>query len=120
MAANPPGWNPKPIPSLPRKDTPGKVNVQPQKFDELVDVQGVRVKVFRTAFCPNVKSIDGAEHELNCPLCHGAQFVDRHPIDTWSFIQNQSLEKTQQPEGLYDGNSVAATFKLGVELQYFT
>lgn len=114
------GWNPKPKKALPGKNTQGKVNLQPEKFDALIDAQGVRLKVYRTTYCSNVKSIDGAEHEINCPLCHGSQFIDRYPIETWAFVQNQTLEKKVQAEGLYDGNAVAATFKQGIELQYFT
>lgn len=118
--APPRGWNPKPIANLPGKDTSGKVNLKVADFDKLIDVQGVRVKVYRTAYCPNVKSIDGAEHELKCKICHGAGFIDRYCIETWAFIQNQDLEKSVQVEGIIDGNSVLATFKQGIELQYFT
>jgi hypothetical protein len=114
------GWNPKPIPVLPGKNVTGKVNLQTEKFDDLIDQQGVRVKVYRTSFCPRVKSIDGAEHEIDCPLCHGEGFVDRYCLETWAFIQTQSLEKIAQPEGMVDGNTVSATFQKGVELQYFT
>ncbi len=114
------GWNPKPITDLPGKKTGAKVNIQPEKFDELIDLQGVRVKAFRTSFCPNVKSIDGGEHELNCPLCNGSGFLDRYPIETWAFLQNQSSEKGANKEGLYDGNTVMATMQQGIELQYFT
>lgn len=116
----PQGWNPKIPAALPAKNVSGKVNLRPEDFDKLVDLQGVRVKVFRTSFCPNVKSIDGAEHEIDCELCHGSQFIDKYCLESWAFIQNQALEKQHNPEGLYDGNSVAATFKQGVELQYFT
>ena len=118
--ANPQGWNPKPIPTQPAKVTYGKVNFKPEKFDLLVDQQGVKVKVYRSVYCPNVKSIDGAEHELECPLCHGSGFVDRHPLATMAVIQNQTLDTEHRPEGLYDGNTVQATFMQGVELQYFT
>jgi len=117
---NPQGWNPKPIPPQAAKATYGKVGLKPEKFDALVDQQGVRVKVYRSTYCPNVKSIDGAEHELECPLCHGSGFIDRRPIETMAVIQNQALETTARPEGLVDGNTVQATFLQGVELQYFT
>lgn len=115
------GWNNKEIPSLPRNSVQlTKVDLNSQDFDDLVQSQGVRVKVYRSSYCPNVKSIDGAEHEIDCPLCHGAQFIDRYPIKTWAFIQGQTLEKSHLVEGLYDGNSVYCTFMQNVELQYFT
>lgn len=114
------GWNPKPIKTLPGKDTKGKVKLNPEAFDALIDGQGVRVRVYRSATCPSLKSIDGGEHEIDCTLCHGEGFVDRYPLETWSYFQNQTLEKAAAAEGLIDGNTVGATFMQGVELQYFT
>lgn len=100
----------------------GQVYLDPSGFDKLVESKGVRVKVFRTTYCPNVKSIDGAEHEINCDLkgCNGSGFIDTHPIETMAFAQNQSLEKLAMVEGFVDGNSVSMTFLQGIELQYFT
>lgn len=117
-----PGWN---VPdnvlvNKTRSPQSTKINLSPEKHDALVLNQGVRIKIYRSSLCPNVKSIDGAEHEIDCPLCHGAQFVDRYPLDSWAFIQAQALEKPHFTEGQYDGNSVYATFLQGVELQYFT
>lgn len=117
--AKPQGWNTKPIPAKPLK-TGVKVSLRVDQFDDLVEKQGVRVKVYRSSYCPRVKSIDGAEHEIDCPLCYGRQFIDRFCLETVAFIQTQELEKKVQAEGLVDGNSVAATFKQNVELQYFT
>lgn len=115
------GWKTKDITKLPSKGAnPTKVNLRREDFDKLILDQGVRVKVYRTIMCPRVKSIDGAEHDIDCPLCRGHGFLDKYPLDTWSFIQNQNLEKNQLAEGLYDGNTVSATFLQGVELQYFT
>ena len=116
----PPGWNTRPNKKTSLNKTGSvKVNLTPEAFDDLVRSQGVRVKVYRSSFCPNVKSIDGAEHEVDCQLCHGAQFIDRYPIETWAGILSQSLEKKHLAEGFYDGNTVDATFMQGIELQYY-
>lgn len=114
------GWRNKPIPPTPAGPQKARVNLRTADFDALVKAQGVKVKVFRSSYCPNVKSISGAEHEVDCKLCYGAGFIDKYCLPTQAFIQNQELEKAVQPEGLYDGNTVAATFLQGVELQYFT
>jgi hypothetical protein len=114
------GWNPKPSVLLPAKNIRNKVNVKLEETDNLILGQGVRVRVYRSTYCPNVKSIDGAEHEIDCSLCNGAQFVDRFPLETTAFIQSQALESKHLIEGVHDGNTVAATFMRGVELQYFT
>lgn len=97
-----------------------RVDLNPVAFDRLVKQKGTRVKVFRTTYCPNVKSVDSAEHEINCQLCNGSGFIDRHPIHTLATIQSQDLEKQSHLEGLVDGNSVASTFLVGIELQYMT
>lgn len=98
----------------------GKVNLRPDDLNNLVLQQGVRVRVYKTTFCPNVKSIDGAEHEIDCPLCLGNGFIDKNPIECIAFIQSQGLEKIHEVNGYWDGNSVSATFERGISLQYFT
>lgn len=115
------GWKVKEWQVLPRTSKrKGTVDLDPAKFDKLVREHGCRVKVFRTMFCPQVKSIDGAEHEIDCEICNGSGFLDVAPIETVAFVQNQSLDKLPFVEGMVDGNAVAGTFLAGIELQYFT
>jgi hypothetical protein len=114
------GWNLKELVELDDLAPAERIDLDPAKFDALVKQKGIRVKVYRSMYCPKVKSIDGAEHEIDCPLCNGSGYLDVRPICTNSFIQNQELEKIQLPEGWLDGNSVAMTFPRGIELQYFT
>ena len=115
------GWAVKESKILPDTDAKGRVDLRVDDFDRLIDQKGVNVKVYRTSYCPNVKSIDAAEHEINCPLCNGSGYLDRYPICTKAFIQNQDLERQMEGHaGQHDGNSVAMTFPIGIELQYFT
>jgi len=114
------GWNVKePTPS-PINNLRNRVSFDKDAFDLLLQQQGIAVKVFRSMYCPRVKSIDGAEHEIDCNNCNGSGFIDVAPICTTALIQNQALEKRQAPEGFVDGNTVAITFLSGIELQYFT
>lgn len=103
-----------------REKIRGKVNLRAEDFDTLVDQQGVRVKVYRTMFCPNVKSVDGGEHNIDCQLCQGNEWLDVSPLCTVAFLQTQDLEKLHKAEGYWDANTVSATFLQGVEVQYFT
>jgi hypothetical protein len=116
----PVGWSRKKPVSVPSSKRSTKVNLDLQSYDDLIENQGVRVRVYRTSYCPRVKSIDGAEHEIDCPLCHGAQFIDVYPISTKAFIQAQNAEAMPFVEGMYDGNSISVSFLSGIELQYFT
>ena len=114
------GWEPKEPYKEKGKKTSKKVEVDYKKFEVLLYKTGVRVKVYRTLFCPNVKSIDGSEHNIDCDKCNGSGFLDIRPIETISYIQHQKLTNVPFSEGMTDGNTVMATFLLGVELQYFT
>lgn len=116
----PQGWSYRAPVSIPGTKPADRVDIDPDKFQRLIATKGTRVRVFRTTFCPNVKSIDGAEHNVDCDLCNGSGWLDVRPIDTLAYIQTQNFEKMIFSEGMLDGNSVAATFDFGIELQYFT
>lgn len=115
----PQGWSQRPPTRIPGKNSTERVDLDVSKFDKLLAEKGIRVRIFRTMFCPNTKSIDGAEHNIDCPFCQNG-WLDVRPIEAKAFIQNQSFEKMIFSEGMVDGNTVAATFERGVDLQYFT
>lgn len=115
------GWNVKDSKVLNDTDAVQRVDLRPDDFDRMIEQKGVNLKVYRTSYCPNVKSVDGAEHEIDCQLCNGSGFIDRNPLCTKGFLQNQELERMMETvAGQHDGNSVLITFPIGVELQYFT
>jgi hypothetical protein len=114
------GWNVEVAKPTKRQSTLPKVNLKKEQFDQLILDQGVNVRVFRTVPCPNVKSIEAGEHEIDCPLCRGSQFVDRYPLETRVVIQSVQTEVAHLVEGLYDGNTVTITLPSGVECQYYT
>lgn len=102
-------------------DAKGRVDLRAPDFDVMIEQKGVNLRVYRTMYCPNVKSVDGAEHEVDCSLCNGSGWIDRNPICVKGFLQNQELERMMDGmAGQHDGNSVLITFPIGVELQYFT
>lgn len=120
----PTGWQTSTSKTIPKnsitfKTHTSKVSLNTDAFDDLIKQQGIQVCVYRTMLCSNVKSIDSAEHNIDCTLCNNG-FIDRRPIKTWAFFQSQDLEKMALKEGYYDANTLAATFMQGVELQYFT
>jgi hypothetical protein len=114
-------WDVKESKLLVDTDPKQRVDLQVGDFDRLIEQKGVNFRVFRTSYCPNVKSIDGAEHEIDCQMCNGSGFIDVDPICVKGFIQNQELERMLDAQGgQNDGNNVLITFPIGVELQYFT
>jgi len=120
--STPPSWKPRTNKVLPASNfnNTGRVNLRVQDFDRLLQQKGVRVNVYRSMFCPNVKSIDGSEHDIECPLCSGSQFIDLDPIVTLAFLNTQSNENPELPEGIHGTDIIYATFARGIELQYMT
>lgn len=114
------GWNVKDGRILPETNAQGRVDANPKDFDKLIEQKGSRINIFRSFYCPNVKSVDGAEHQIDCQLCNGSGYMDVDCIPTKAYIQNQDLERLMSQGGDYDGNSVLMTFPTGIELQYFT
>jgi hypothetical protein len=117
----PQGWDPrKPVVVQKPAGARARVNLDPVALDRLILDQGIRVRVFRTSLCPNVKSIDSAEHNIDCKICNQTGFIDALPNDTWAFFQGIDFKKLPQEDGYYDGNTLSATFLAGIELQYYT
>lgn len=115
------GWDVKESKIFDDTDPKQRVDLRVDEFDRMIEQKGVNLRVYRTSYCPNVKSTDGAEHEIDCQLCNGSSFIDRYPVCVKGFLQNQELERMLETvAGQYDGNSVLITFPIGVELQYFT
>lgn len=114
-----PGWSPR-TPAKKPVDRMAHLFLDPAKFDSLIKAQGMQVCVYRTILCPNIKSIDSGEHEIDCKLCNGNNFVDFDPIKTYAFIQAQNFGPLHLVEGQYDANVIAATFMSGIELTYYT
>ncbi len=114
------GWNVRESVVKPETASRERVDLSPEAFDRLIEQKGIEVKIYRSMYCPKVKSVDGAEHEFDCTLCNGSGFIDLDPICVKAFIQNQGLETLAHVEGFVQGNTVALSFPIGVEIQYFT
>jgi hypothetical protein len=115
------GWRVKDPVVKPDTDPKQRVDLQIGDFDKLIQQKGINLRIYRSFYCPNVKSVDGAEHEIDCNLCNGSGFMDVDPITTKGFIQNQDLDRILDgAAGQHDGNMVSISFLSGIELQYFT
>ena len=115
-----PHWNGKNPAQIPDAAPRSRTALDPVAYDNLIKQHGVRVKVYRSMFCPNVKSVDGGEHNIDCTLCNGSGYLDVDPIESVAYLSNQNFQEEMTVEGYHDGNSVGGTFLGGVELQYFT
>jgi len=114
------------------KNVPNTVDFNPKQIapdisvrnmDTFLFQQGIRVKVYTTLWCPKRLSIDGAEHDISCPLCRGTEFIDLDPVDTFAGLQSQTQEQLINPDDLgynWKEQTVLATFSSGIELSYYT
>lgn len=119
---NQPGWSQKHkyLKKVDPTEIDKKLSANPNEYNRLIKNQGIPVKIYRSLFCPAVKSIDGAEHDITCKLCNGSGIIDVKPFESWAYIHSNSFYSQDNPEGRVDGNVVMASFLTGVELQYFT
>lgn len=90
-----------------------------KKFDQFITDHAARVKVYKTVECPNVKSIDGAQHSIACPLCRRG-FIDRDPIETYVSFQSQALSKMIEADADWDDQQALATFTAGIDITYLS
>ena len=115
------------------KQVPDNINYNPKlispdlnikNFNTIVWQKGVKANVYKVVPCPNVHSIDGHEHDINCSLCEGTGFIDiPNPIETIVLIYNQGKDLNKNPENLgseVEEGVVNMTFLSGINLTYFS
>lgn len=110
--------------SLPKTKTYNKkfisAELTPSQLNQLIEDQGVRARIYRTLLCPNRKSIDSAEHDINCSICKTkVGFIDIDPVESFVYIGSQDLTKQFNPEGVWDEQGAVMTFPSGVEVFYY-
>lgn len=100
---------------------PGRVDLVPAEFDNLLEDQGVKVRVTPVVLCPNKTALEDNNHVLDCPLCFGDQVIEipDKAVEEWAFIQGIKLNKDFQVQGVFDVKDAMMTIKQGVRLYYW-
>lgn len=100
---------------------PGTVDLMPQEFENLIEDQGIRVRVTAAAVCPNRTEIEDTNHALDCPICFGSQVLDMPETcyEDWAFVQSVTLDKKMDVQGIWDMKDARITFKQGVRVSYW-
>lgn len=99
------------------------IDLDVRELDSLIYAKGVRVLIYDILPCPNVKSIDGREHEINCKVCNGSGYVDVNPRETITFSQSYSKDLLKSPEGIiteWEEGAAYFSFLSGINLSYFS
>ena len=87
-------------------------------LDQLVEDLGVRVRIFKSTTCPNMKSIESFDHDPNCPVCSN-NMIDFDCFESIAMLQQQDLTEQFKVQGTFSIDEVVATFKVGTSLQTF-
>lgn len=100
---------------------PGRIQLHQKDFDNLIEDQGVRVRITPSILCPNRTSLDDTNHVLKCPVCDGYQTVDMTDgiVEEWAFIQGIKLDKQFQVQGIWDLKDAMVSVKSSIRLYYW-
>jgi len=104
----------------PSAKKPKRVGLIPQDFDTLVEHQGVYTRITPVLVCPNKDSKYGTNHDLDCPLCRGKQFIDidEKSFCEWVFMQSIKVEKQLDVQGIWDVKDCRVSTKATTRLYY--
>ena len=92
--------------------------INPDQLDRLIKDLGVRVRLYKSTICPNIKSIESMDHDLNCKLCNN-NMIDFCPTETIALFQQQELTEQFKHIGTFSLDEVQVTFLAGITLQTF-
>jgi len=104
---------------------PGRVSLVIDEFNNLIEDQGIMVRVTPSVICPRrtgeVEDNMNINHDLNCPICHGRSVVDLDHLaqDDWAFIQGITLDKTFTESSRYDMKDAFMTFRSPLRVSYW-
>lgn len=103
---------------------PGRIDLEPQDFDRLLQHQGTRVRITPAILCPRRTGTNIDEtslnHDLNCPLCD-QQIIDLDDlaVEDWAFIQGITIDKTFDPQQRYDVKDAFISTRAHLRLAYW-
>jgi hypothetical protein len=104
---------------------PGRVDLIPENFDNLVEDQGCRARITPSVVCPrrsgDFTEVGDSNHDLNCPLCFGSLIVDLDAlaIEDWVFIQGMKIDKNFDPNSRFDIKDAFMSVRHSVRIGYW-
>ena len=88
------------------------------KLNQEVKDLGVRIRVWRSTVCPNMKSIESMDHDINCTVCNN-NMIDFGCFESVGMIQQQDLVEQFKLTGTFSMDEALMTFLSGVTLHIF-
>jgi len=92
---------------------PGRVDLIPQEIDNLLDDQGIKLKIIPSLLCPNRDRLGSTNHALDCQVCNGDEAVDVESAcyETFGVIQSIRHEKKLEVQGIWDEKDAVLTLQ---------
>jgi hypothetical protein len=100
---------------------PGRVSLLPQEFKNLINDQGIKVRVTPAILCPNISDLDTYNHELGCSVCDGNGIVDvdAKAKETWAFIQSVNKDNVFGEGGIFEMRDAQMTILAEDRVNYW-
>ena len=104
-----------------RNNPPGRIDFRVDEFDQLIEDQGVRVKITPSILCPNRTEIHGTNHVLECPVCFGDEAVDlpKKSITTFAYIQGIKMDRIFEAQWQWDPKDAMISTQSDIRLYYW-
>lgn len=96
----------------------GKVNFNPKKFNQLLEDNGIRLRHYKTAICPNSRDINAESHDINCTLCDNG-VIFHSSQDFVGIFTTAKLDKIFKVEGKWISGSAMLTAPSSIRFDYF-
>jgi len=104
-----------------RLGKPGRVDFDVVELDNLIDDQGINLKITPSILCPNRDKLGSTNHALDCDVCNGDEAVDltKDCIETFGVIQSIRHEKTFEVQGIWDEKDATVTLKSPIRIYFW-
>ena len=99
-----------------RKQT--QVNFDVKRFNQLLADQGLRMRHYKSAFCPNARDLESESHDINCTLCDNGM-IEYDSEEFIGILTTSKLENRFLAEGSWRAGSAMLTVPSTTRLSYF-
>lgn len=99
---------------MPRKSNGIDVDALDQEIRDL----GIRVRLFKSTVCPNFKSLESIDHDINCTVCDN-NMIDFDCRETMMLVQQQDFKQLWAVQGTFSIDEVMGSFLSSETLQHY-
>lgn len=92
------------------------INVE--KLNQEIKDLGVRIRVWRSTVCPNMKSLESLDHDINCTVCNN-NMIDFGCFESVGMIQQQDLVEQFKLTGTFSMDESMMSFLSEVTLHIY-